>query len=87
MLKLPIPAYSTQLLGKEFVGEEGRGANLIDIGGGAVQARPRPLACQHALRKRRSCCLQRMHPPGGPPRTGLHACLEMDSQERIGAPD
>ena len=39
VLKLPIPAYSTQLLGKEFVGEEGRGANLIDIGGGAVQAR------------------------------------------------
>ncbi len=38
VLKLPIPAASTQLLGKEFVGEEGRGANLIDIGGGAVQA-------------------------------------------------
>ena len=35
--RLPIPAESTQLLGKEFVGEEGRGANLIDIFGGAVE--------------------------------------------------
>ncbi len=39
MKKLPIPADSTQLLGKEFVGEEGRGANLIDLFGGAVEAR------------------------------------------------
>ena len=45
MLKLPIPAASTQLLGKEFVGEEGRGANLIDIGGGAVQARVLLVVC------------------------------------------
>ena len=37
--RLPIPAESTQLLGKEFVGEEGRGANLIDIFGGAVEVR------------------------------------------------
>ncbi len=37
MKKLPIPAESTQLLGKEFVGEEGRGANLIDLFGGAVE--------------------------------------------------
>ncbi len=37
--KLPIPADSTQLFGKEFVGEEGRGANLIDLFGGAVEAR------------------------------------------------
>lgn len=36
MLKLPIPAKSTQLLGKEFVGDEGRGANLINIGNGTV---------------------------------------------------
>ena len=36
VLKLPIPAKSTQLLGKEAVGEEGRGANLIDIGNGTV---------------------------------------------------
>lgn len=36
--RLPIPADSTQLLGKEFVGEEGRGANLIDLFGGAVEA-------------------------------------------------
>ena len=36
MLKLPIPAKSTQLLGKDFVGEEGRGANLIDIGNGTI---------------------------------------------------
>ena len=54
VLKLPIPAYSTQLLGKEFVGEEGRGANLIDIGGGAVQVRPaaclHPYACSHSGR-------------------------------------
>lgn len=35
--KLPIPAESTQLLGTEFVGEEGRGANLIDLFGGAVE--------------------------------------------------
>ncbi|EIE23818.1 hypothetical protein COCSUDRAFT_83693 [Coccomyxa subellipsoidea C-169] len=39
VLKLPIPAKSTQLLGKEFVGEEGRGANLIDIGKGTVVVR------------------------------------------------
>ncbi len=39
MLKLPIPAKSTQLLGKEFVGDEGRGANLIDIGKGTVVVR------------------------------------------------
>ena len=37
--RLPIPAESTQLLGKEFVGEDGRGANLIDIFGGAVEVR------------------------------------------------
>ena len=36
VLKLPIPAKSTQLLGKEAVGDEGRGANLIDIGNGTV---------------------------------------------------
>ncbi len=39
VLKLPIPAKSTQLLGKEFVGDEGRGANLIDIGNGTVVVR------------------------------------------------
>lgn len=39
VLKLPIPAKSTQLLGKDFVGEEGRGANLIDIGNGTVVVR------------------------------------------------
>lgn len=39
MKRLPIPAESTQLLGKEFVGEDGRGANLIDIFGGAVEVR------------------------------------------------
>ena len=39
VLKLPIPAKSTQLLGKDFVGEEGRGANLIDIGNGVVVVR------------------------------------------------
>lgn len=39
VLKLPIPAKSTQLLGKDFVGEEGRGANLIDIGNGIVVVR------------------------------------------------
>lgn len=38
-MKLPIPAKSTQLLGKDFVGEEGRGANLIDIGNGTVVVR------------------------------------------------
>ena len=40
--RLPIPAESTQLLGKEFVGEDGRGANLIDIFGGAVEVRGSP---------------------------------------------
>ncbi|CAL5220823.1 g2900 [Coccomyxa viridis] len=39
VLRLPIPAKSTQLLGKDFVGEEGRGANLIDIGNGLVVVR------------------------------------------------
>ncbi|CAL8472029.1 g11571 [Coccomyxa elongata] len=39
VLKLPIPAKSTQLLGKEFVGDEGRGANLIDIGNGTIVVR------------------------------------------------
>ena len=39
VLRLPIPAKSTQLLGKDFVGEEGRGANLIDIGNGTVVVR------------------------------------------------
>ena len=39
MKRLPIPAESTQLLGKDFVGEEGRGANLINIFGGAVEVR------------------------------------------------
>ncbi|KAK9836995.1 hypothetical protein WJX81_005375 [Elliptochloris bilobata] len=37
--RLPIPAESTQLLGKDFVGEEGRGANLIDIFNGAVEVK------------------------------------------------
>ena len=39
VLRLPIPAKSTQLLGKDFVGEEGRGANLVDIGNGLVVVR------------------------------------------------
>ena len=44
VLKLPIPAKSTQLLGKDFVGEEGRGANLVNIGNGAVVVRAACLA-------------------------------------------
>lgn len=45
VLKLPIPAKSTQLLGKEFVGDEGRGANLIDIGKGTVVVRTFSQSC------------------------------------------
>ena len=67
VLKLPIPAYSTQLLGKEFVGEEGRGANLIDIGGGAVQVQlatnPKPKTLRVRLA---TLCVQRP--------TGSHSC-------------
>ena len=49
VLKLPIPAKSTQLLGKDFVGEEGRGANLIDIGNGVVVVRASLSIVQHGL--------------------------------------
>jgi len=50
VLKLPIPAKSTQLLGKEAVGEEGRGANLIDIGNGTVVVSTASLAwMQHPV--------------------------------------
>ena len=35
--RTPFPSASTQLLGAEFVGKEGRAANLVDYAGGAVE--------------------------------------------------
>lgn len=65
--RLPIPADSTQLLGKEFVGEEGRGANLIDIFGGAVEVRASRVACRPAQTTAAVRCLGPSAVWGGPP--------------------
>jgi hypothetical protein len=72
VLKLPIPAKSSQLLGKEFVGEEGRGANLIDIGNGTVVVRFRSTAPLHVHLSTILCVPPRpARPPCGSPRGHL----------------